>query len=248
MAASPPEPEFSSSDKKLLILMGRLLLEYVDQEASNSNLPVGKVTLTDSEAAELMERLEELASSRQFLESAYFVEGITSPDAREETRVREIYLSGRRKRGRSRLMSTAEWLDFKARMGISQEVYSGRKQTTPMSFTYFQKLERRLLSAAGLDKRVIDVVMGIVVSQHQQVERLRKRQLTLRHGIIRSIVLASLFRWRDQIREREFSSNKMAAAITVVTDTSILFTTRDWNVVGTLSTIAAASVVVASVD
>ena len=75
-------------------------------------MPPDKVTLTDSEAAELIERLEAPAGSREFLEVTYFVEGITSQDPKEEVRAREIYFSGRQRRGRSRILATADWLDF----------------------------------------------------------------------------------------------------------------------------------------
>ena len=241
MAIYPPEPKFRDSDKKLLMLMGRLLLEYVDQGSMGTNVPANKITLTDSEATALLEGLETLSGSREFREASYFVEAITSQDPKEEIRAREIYLSGRQRRGRSRILATADWLDFKARLGIGQEVFSWTRRPGLLDFTRLQNMERRLLLAAGLDKRAVDIAMVTLVSQKQEIEELRNRRRQLRHGIIRNLVLIPFHKWRDRVMDLEISKDRITAAILIVTDVSVLFTTRDWNVVGTLSSLAGAA-------
>ena len=222
--------------------MGRLLLEELDREEPKSNLPTDKVALTDSEAKELIERLEELANSREFVESAYFVESMTSDNAEDEERARQIYISGRKKRGRANVHTSAAWADYKARLGLSGHPFPERRLPKPLTFSRFQEMERTLLSIAGLNPRVVDVVMRSIADRQRQIEELRKRQSALRRGIIRSIVLSPAEALARRFHDREVPKNKLIAAIGIVTDTAVFFTTRDWNVVGTMSYMAGAAV------
>lgn len=81
MAIYPPTPKLSSDDKRLLILMARLLLERLDRMPSQSNLAGDQIALTDVEAEELLQLLERFASSEEFRRACYFVEELGTPQS-----------------------------------------------------------------------------------------------------------------------------------------------------------------------
>jgi hypothetical protein len=177
-----------------------------------------------------------LSNSRDFLETSYFIEAITSDKAEDEERARQIYISGRKKRGRPNVHTTSAWLEYKARLGLSQHSpFAGRRMPEPMSSTHFQAMEKTLLTAAGLHPRVIDPVMRSIAERQKQIEAMRRRQSSLQRGIIRSIVLNPIEGLTRRFHEREFPKHRVVAAIGIIADTAVLFTTRQWNVVGTLS-------------
>ena len=250
MALYPPAPFFSEADKKLLVLMAKLLLERMDSGATGSNLPADMVTLTDTdrEADELVDRLEKLVNSREFIEACYFVQGLTLAETQDESQLREIYLSARKRRGRTRARASTHWAEFQARLGLVKRL-TFRTRTAPMGFEYFLKMERRLLSASGLHPRVIELIMRLVGNQASQVEKIRSGQRSLEHGTVKPLVADPIHRWREQrlqSRDLQVSTRSIAAAITIVADIAVLFTTRDWSATGTLSTMAAALAMVSA--
>lgn len=250
MPIYPPTPAYSETDKRLLSLMAKLLLECVDSDAAGSNLPSGVIALTDKEADELINRLEDLLNSRGFIEACYFVEGLTLPGEQNESRLREIYLSARKRRGRSRALASIHWSEFRSRLGIKESPALATR-TVPMDFEYFKKMEERLLSTTGIHPRVITLIMRVVSSQAQQLEQIRRGQRSLQHGTVKPLVADPIFRWREQrsqSRDLRISTTKIAAAITIVANISVLFTTRDWSVTGTLSTMVGALAAAAADD
>lgn len=246
MTLYPPKPELSESDKRLLVLLARLLLEHMDSNMGESNLPQGMLALTDEEANELLDNLEILVNSKEFTEACYFVEGMSIPGTQEEGRLREIYLSSRKRRGRTRAMASRHWSEFQQRLGLPKSVVWGTS-AIPMSYEYFQKMEMQLLSAAHLHPRIIELIMRVVGDQVHNVEEIRRGQKSLEHGTVKPLVADPFFRWRDgslESRGLEISANRIAATITIVANISVLFTTRDWSVAGTLSTMTGALVAI----
>lgn len=242
MALYPPTPVYSETDKRLLMLLAKLLLECINSDSMGSNLPSNMVTLTDSEADELASSLEKLVNSRDFMETCYFVEGLTLQGTRNDPGIREIYLSARKRRGRSRAMASMHWSEFLVRLGLYKKApWSVR--CTPMDIEYFQRMEERLLAASGLHPKVVKLIMGVIDSQTPGLEEIREGNRSLKRGTVKPLVADPIFRWREHRREPldlNISKKNVVAAITIVADASVLFTTRDWSVTGTLSTMAAA--------
>lgn len=242
MTLYPPTPRYSKTDKRLLVLMGKLLLECMASDGAGSNLPSGMVALTDREADELVNSLEKLLDSKAFMETCYFVERLTEPEAGHDSGIREIYLSSRKRRGRARAMASMHWSEFLVRLGLGKYAPWGVR-ATPMDFEYFRRMERRLLSASGLHPKVVELIMDVIDSQATPLEEIRSGARSLKRGSVRPLVADPIFRWRASRREfqsLEISKKSVVAAITIVADVSVLFTTRDWSVTGTLSTMAAA--------
>lgn len=176
------------------------------------------------------------------------MEGLTVPEEGEKSNLREIYLSARQRRGRTRALASTHWAEFRVRLGIGQATLWGIN-ARPMSLSYFQEMERKLLLAAGLHPRVVDLVMRVIELQSKAIEDIRHSRRSLTRGAIKQAVSEPFLKLQDHfshIRDLKISSTKIAAAITIVSDISILFTTRDWSVTGTLSTIAGASAQVLS--
>lgn len=222
--------------------MAKLLLERMDSGAAGSNLPSGVVALTDREADELVDSLEYLVNSREFIEACYFVEGLTLPEAQGEPQLREIYLSARKRRGRTRALASTHWAEFQVRLGLAKKP-AWNTRPAPMEIKYFQKMEEKLLSNLGLHPKVIELIMRVVSNQTPQIEEIRTGRRSLKHGTIKPLVADPIFRWREQrqkSRDLQVSATSIAAAVTIVADISVLFTTRDWSVTGTLSTMAGA--------
>jgi hypothetical protein len=87
----PPEVRLTSDDKRLLELLASLISEDSRQQ---SNAPPGQRPLSNSEARELLDRLNELASSKQFVEGLYFAEHVFDESASDRESTREITCSG----------------------------------------------------------------------------------------------------------------------------------------------------------
>lgn len=240
MALYRPKPIYSKSDKRLLVLIAKLLLERLDSDAAASNLASEMVALTDKEAEELVGLIEKLIKSREFQEACYFVEGVTLPESPEEGRLREIYLSARKRRGRSRAVASIQWEDFQARLGIIHQ-RPWYRRSLPMSYDYFLRMEKRLFIDLNLHPRVIELMMRVISNQAAEIEKIKSGERAIRHGTVRPLVADPIFRWREQRFESQdlkISTNRIVAAATIVADVSVLFTTRDWSVAGTLSMIA----------
>jgi hypothetical protein len=245
MAIYPPTPRFSDADKRLLALLGRLLLERVEARQTLSNLPLRSIALSDAEAEELLRRITQLLSSKEFLEAAHFVEALTLGGGAEEAHARELYLSNRKRRGRSRAMASTHWLEFRARLGLSSSNLKFSHYTLPMSLDQFQEMERRLLQGSDLNPTVVELIMEPLISSLSDIQEMRAGNRPLHHGSLKKILFEPYRSWRSgkaPAMDREVSVRQVSATILLVADVSVLFTTRDWSVAGTLSTMAGAAI------
>jgi hypothetical protein len=141
------------------------------------------------------------------------------------------------------MMATWRWAEFEVRLGIRS---LSHPRAQPMPFEHFLQMERRLLETLGLHPAVIDLALRFVGSQRATVEISRHGKApaisrdpsgnlawtTLKHQV--SQLFGDKFR-RDVSRER------ISALLVIMANTSVLFTTRDWDVAGTLSAMAGAT-------
>jgi hypothetical protein len=104
-------------------------------------------------------------------------------------------------------------------------------------------MERKLLTSAQLNPRVVNFVLKIVAAQDAELEAIRAGNRSLVRDAVHNTIaipLAKLRSMHGKIIDRDLSATRIAAAMTVVCNISVLFTTRDWSVTGTLSTMAGA--------
>jgi len=248
VAIYDPIPILEPRRRKLLVLLAKLLDESLDDEPSHSNRPAGKIVLTDSERQELRKLLSELASDRSFVVAVTFVDGLAGRSNLTESELREIYLSERRKRGRKRALASMHWADFLARLGRTSGPIYSLKSTDQMSFDYFHRMEERLFQALGFSQRVTNYLLRKISNTKPAVEAARD---PLGEGLSpkRSLLAesrAELERLEmllhDKISGHNVSVNRIASMTTVVSNLSVLFTTRDWSVAGFMSVIAGESI------
>ena len=143
-----PRTFLSKDDVELLRLLATLLIEYERMEG-RSNIAPESVPLSVAESQRLLQLLEEFISSRKFVEGSYFIERLFSGADVYDPRLKEIYLSWRKRQGRSRSMATVHWRRFINRLGIVKErsgyltggyVIDAEK----MELSYFLRMEARL--------------------------------------------------------------------------------------------------------
>ncbi len=240
MAISQPEVRLGESDKRLLSLMEKLLMEQSSHGSRSNNFGVGQIVLSDAEASELAERLEKLLDSRQFFEASYFIQGLSDNRSRDD--LREMYLAARKRNGRSRMMSSQLWADFSARLG-GERVSAWGSDVKMMTRKHFFKMERKLLIAAGLQEQTASAVMSLIEAQSDEIDRIRSGQRKLQSGLIREVLhnsLKSVQGPSSLLKANRISSSRISASIVIIADCSVLFSTRDWSVAGTLSTLAGA--------
>lgn len=246
MPVAAPQLWLSDSDKALLRILSRIAMGYSLPPAPPSNLAQDAAPLGDEEARELLQLLEALLTSYEFRMSTAFVQGLVAGKASDDG-PREIYLSERKRRGRTRVLASRRWAEFEVRLGLRGS-HGYLPPDVAMSLETFFGLERRLLDAAGIHKRVVDVAIGLLQADRRTLEDLRRGRRSLGDDAIRSLFVSEANEIRRSLQAgsgREIKIRKLVGMITIVSNMGALFTTRDWSVAGTLSTLA--GVVVASV-
>lgn len=226
MGIYPPVPKYTDSEKRLIELLARHLLECLEPHVKYSNRPSNHVVLTDNEADELLGNIERIADSKQFYEICYFVEGLTAARSDTDGRLREIYLANRRKRGRTRVNASFHWNDFNDRL-------------QNMPFEHFLAMERKLLGACELETRLIDTVIQMLESARIKSDEARSRNSPIKRGTIKKKLLDPIRRLCRNDESCSVPRHKIVSAMTILADSSVLFTSRDWGVAGTISTISA---------
>jgi hypothetical protein len=239
MAIYPPTPRLSSENQRMLALLSKLLVEHPRLHRVHSNVAENSVALSDAEANELLSHIRNMLESRDFAEASHFVETVTQPGDISDKSAREIYLSGRAQKGRSRAMASSQWEDFKARLGFRSQPL--QVNVAPMDFGHFARMEQRLLAAAGIDQQVVGILMQILTRQLPELQKIRDGRRHFPARAVKNALLGPFERWYQGVApglDREVSTQKLGAVMLVVADGAVLFTTRDWGVAGTLSTMA----------
>jgi len=242
-----PRPQMSEREQRLAILLLRLLEEHMHWE-TGSNLPEDRIALSTRDREELIELLAAYLDSRQFFYSLSFIDALDELRT-DESMAREIYLSGRILRGRTRTMASKQWAEFLARfLERDEEITHPYQPWRPgpvgmMSLEYFAKMEEKLLHVLGATSEVSKYVISIVNELKEHISRFRSPTLADQNieayntakaeisNILRALKDPNLF---------EIPPKKVAALSMVVADSSVLFATRDWSVAGTISTFAGA--------
>ncbi|HEX8571804.1 MAG TPA: hypothetical protein VF759_03530 [Allosphingosinicella sp.] len=239
MSIYAPQPALSPVEKRILRVLAEALLDMpADWRASN--LPSGQVPLSDRAAADLLPLLEDYVASKKFLERTEFVELMGSEGSSRRTR--EIYLQGRSAAGRTRVAASWQWGDFQLRLGIGRDIVRG-SSARYMHFSHFLRMEERLLAELQLHPRVKALVIQMVVDRKPEIEGIRDGRMSIRRGSVRDVPKPVM----EELRHTKpdgghmLPLGKVIALTTLTADLSVMFTTRDWGVAGTLSAMAAAA-------
>lgn len=248
MAIYDPSLFLTATDRRLLKLLGQLILEtegvFVD-----SNCQKDRISLSNQEAGELLELLEQFVDSKRFQETAYLLESIYSGSGYDSNRLRNIYLSWRKFHGKSRALATDQWEVLLSRLGLAPRHYRGqpwyRTQAMPMSLDHFMKMERKLANSSGLSPRVQDLLLSYVRLQFGYVEAVRNGRARIERGQISSKPNSIIDTLRNEMKSKigikPIQTTKIAGVMVIVMDLTAAYFTRDWSVASFISTIAGAA-------
>lgn len=237
MAIYSPAPRLTSTEKELLALLAKVVLEE-NRQAYESNLGADRVLLSDQDAAALCDLLTEYANSRAFLRGATFAEMVADGQLTDDRKARELYLKSRTERGRTRVLASRQWADFRARLGLPVPAYS--TGVSRMDGLQFVAMEVRLLRTLGVHPALERLIEDLILRRTDLFERFESREKILSEGQIRRSLLSLVIRLRHAVGGISVSKTQIVGLATVVSDVTVLFTSRDWGVAGTLSTIAGA--------
>lgn len=225
---SAPKIDLSSNDKRLLLLLEKLLDEASVVQGNIENA----VGLSHEEAQELTVAINHKLESKEFWNAAALVENLSQGN-REAAR--HIYLEGRARRGASRIMSSNHYHQFLVRLGFERPHLPDLR---PIDFEHFVRMERRVWSAIGVSPHIIDLLERYLRQNKKEIELARAGKLPLASGkIIRE---ARSLRPPEGTSAWDYvlQSNRIAGALTLFSNMGVMFSTRDWSVASTMSTLA----------
>ncbi|RYH09494.1 hypothetical protein [Tropicimonas sp. IMCC6043] len=234
-----PRPVADRQRERLIKLLSNLLNERLTR--LNQNVPPDNIVLSNAEVKELNALIGEISTDRSFFTALSFVDGLAGRIKIGEEQLRELYLSERRRRGYSRAVSSNQWHQFITRLGMhSGDLSTLIRAAAPMPFEHFLRMERRVLSHFKISEDVQEYLLELMARKRQAIEALREqasnfRDLVTDTGVtdLTKAILKQLGEKRDNL-----SSKQVAGLTIVIVDSTTLFTTRDWSVSGTLSTMA----------
>jgi hypothetical protein len=235
MAIQDPKPRYSRQDKRLIALLAQLVVEARSIE-SGGNAPRGTVLLSDAESRELVDLLEQLLASGEFLEETYFIENIHRSG---DPRMQRTFEAARSRRGRAKAMGWLHYNEFQSRFWTG----SGHSSSTqPMEFEYFMQMEERLLREIGIHPDVRALVLRLLDQHRRKIEGIRAGHDGLVPGSIRIGFERILQALKLPTGAPPIRPERVAGAMTLVANLGCLFTSRDWSVAGTISAIGGAAV------
>lgn len=236
-----PKPVVDSKRARLIQLLSQLLLEQLSQD--NPNRPRKDVVLSEAERSELQTLIDDIRTDRSFFASLAFIDGLTGSNRMTSEQLRELYLSERRRRGFSRRFAASQWHQFLTRLGArAGDLSTLVRATRRMPLEHFEEMESRLLSYFKIPNEVRANLLRCISESREQLERIRADLSNFPYYFQFYNLKAETRKILNLLQEKRdsLSSKQVAGMTIVVVDTTALFTTRDWSVSGTLSTIAGA--------
>lgn len=238
-----PDFTFTKTERELFRLIEKILIEEEDNKGSNLRPSGGTIVVSESEALKLEILLNNLISAKTFLENTYFVERVTQREFVKEEHLREIYLYRRKKKGRTRAMASSVWSDFQFRLGIVHKLTIS-VGPAPMPFEYFVKMEKRLLQSMNIHPKIYHIFLKFIEENEGGVERIRSSIKNVKKGTFKRIANSIKKDLRIKNGKRLLGNtvektNLVSLGI-IIANSSVLFTTRDWSVAGTMSCLAGA--------
>lgn len=229
MPISTPQPNLTEIDKKLLVLIAKHLLEK--SENCPSNVPTGHIALSDSEAENLLDLLHALLTSDKFEHARRFIKNISDPQENNIREAKLIFSTAIIEIGQS--ITHHRWYELLARLGIKKHKYMG-KDIRRMQVDHFFQMERKLFQYLEFDPRIIALLMELGEAQYSVISSY------LEEGRGHTVDLAEpVNKLKKRLQVNGVASRiDLSAVAFVLSNSSMLFTTRDWTAAGALSCIA----------
>ncbi|WP_143255471.1 MULTISPECIES: hypothetical protein [Brevundimonas] len=235
MAIYAPQPAITRLESDLLILLAKIVLDE-NSVSYDGNVGSDRLVLSDERARELCDLLTEYIGSRAFVRGTTFVEMMFDGRLDHDHDAREIYLSSRKDMGRTRVLASRQWADFKARIGLEASPYEARVR--PMDSSQFIEMEKRLLRKLAVHPALEKLIESLVIDRIEIFDKIEKREKIFVPGQIRGAAVKFVSQLQGACGGVDISKTQVVGIATVVSDATVMFSTRDWGVAGTLSTIA----------
>jgi len=185
----------------------------------------------------LLKHLNRIFYDQRFKNKTEFIEKIYSLESAHEKDCNAIYKFERRKNKKSSQMSSAKWSDLKRRLGINSFGIGDNPQS--MSFEHFIKMESKLFKSLDLHPAVRNLVLKLIQNERDRIVELRKRQVSLRPGTASSPMTSIIITIERELTEKRnrihLPTLNLASCLTLIADTGVMFTSRDWTTTGTIS-------------
>lgn len=250
MTIQKPSPGLNRDTQRLLELLDELL-SHADIVDHVGNRSANTVLLSDKEGSELALLFDRLLESRDFIETLYFVDQLYGRSEPDLNALKTIFVAASKRKGRPvNIQSTLKWQQFMIRLGVKLPMWPNHN-IRPMPFDYFLRMERQLLEYLRLNDHTCQIMMKIVERGRERQEQIRK----FNFDEIRGERLDRLYepqssllaRVRKRAREifsdtirRDVSAEQLGGLAIIVSNSAVMFTTRDWGVAGTISTMSGA--------
>lgn len=235
MAIYAPQPTITRLESDLLVLLAKIVLDE-NSFSHGGNVGSDRLVLSDEKARELCDLLTEYIGSRAFVRGTTFVEMMFDGRLDNDHNAREIYLASRKDMGRTRVLASRQWADFKARLGLAVSPFEAGVR--PMDSSQFIEMEKRLLRKLAVHPALENLIENLVIDRIEIFDKIEKREKILVPGQIRGSAVKLIGQLKGSFGGIDISRTQVVGIATVVSDVTVMFSTRDWGVAGTLSTVA----------
>lgn len=236
MAISSIKPQFTETDRYFLELIGSLILESENPCCSLPNSSCCNIPISDNEADIICELISDYQNNYMFSRKLKFIESLSDPS--REFDAEKIYFEELKRQGRGTIHRSNKWGDFLRRFGRPTITSPYTKR---MSLAKFKEMERTLFEASGMHPVVVDLLIQQISLAELEIEAVRDGRFLFHKGEI----LEQILKLKDDLQAkphplRSISAAKASGLATLIADCGVLFTSRDWGVAGTISTMAGA--------
>jgi len=232
-----PKIRLSENEKKLLQLMAKLILE--DNNYLNSNISADLIALSDEEAEELLRLLQLLLEKKEFWQASSFIDHVTNmPSETSDRLARNMFIYGLENKKKQAIMASYRWFEFLKRLGIGEvkkiSISPSSQKIRPMEYEHFLTMEKMLFDRALIPASVSLPIIEQIKERKNEVMAIKKPMENTGLSIIKTIKTRI-----DKGEDKTVVKMDLCSAITLIVNYSVMFTTRDWGVTGTLSCLAA---------
>lgn len=244
-----PSPGLSDTDKRILNLLSIIITESLEESLSNKFS--AHAVLSDAQARELLRLLQALLEDERFLRKLAFANLIADTSPSDiSLDIKLVRLTGKRPIGAGIGMTSASMRKWRVRLGALRP--SLQRDPSPMTFAHFVKMEQKLLEELEVDPRVIDAVLRLASHSEPAFRRLIAAingAAADRADSPRIFRLSDFRKLTTSLADRhlrELPKDKAIGLFTLISNTTVIFTTRDWGVAGTISTMCGGLAIVSS--
>jgi hypothetical protein len=235
-----PDPRLSKTEHEIIELLCKHIEESINKETSN--FQKGEVVLDEKTAQKLAILLENLKKEENFTSRAFVVESIFGGTFSYGSGAYRVYLSGSNKhRGKPLFWGRKSWTELVSRLGERSRLHVEklpRERFARMEELLFRVIiERKYPNAAALC--------------YDQAIKFSDRFFKERNlPTIKFDIIEQINNIKNDIEEgvQNLPPKKASGLVVLLSNLSVLFTTRDWGAVSAVSAMSGITMQIISED